>query len=58
MKRISPDTMRPLPPRYCMMASATVDLPQPDSPTMPTASPDITMRSKSTTAGISPARVK
>ena len=58
LNRISPDMMRPLLPRYCMMASATVDLPQPDSPTMPTASPGMTVRLKSTTAGISPARVK
>ena len=58
LNRISPDMMRPFLPRYCMIASATVDLPQPDSPTMPTASPGITVRLKSTTAGISPARVK
>ena len=55
---ISPDMTRPFLPMYCMIASATVDLPQPDSPTMPTASPGITVRLKSTTAGISPARVK
>ena len=41
-----------------MIASATVDLPQPDSPTTPTASPGMTLRLKSTTAGISPWRVK
>jgi hypothetical protein len=57
MKRISPPVMPPLRPMCCMMASATVDLPQPDSPTMPTASPGMTVRLKSTTAGISPARV-
>ena len=41
-----------------MIARATVDLPQPDSPTTPTASPGMTLRLKSTTAGISPWRVK
>ena len=51
---ISPRQMRPFLPRYCMMASATVDLPQPDSPTMPDASPGMSFRLKSTTAGISP----
>ena len=50
--------MRPFEPMYCMMASATVDLPQPDSPTIPCASPGISFMLKSTTAGISPARVK
>ena len=41
-----------------MMPSDTVDLPQPDSPTMPIASPGITVQEKSITAGISPRRVK
>ena len=41
-----------------MMPSDTVDLPQPDSPTMPIASPGITEQEKSITAGISPRRVK
>ena len=56
--RISPPTTEPLRPRNCMIASATVDLPQPDSPTMPCASPGMSSRLKSTTAGISPPRVK
>ena len=55
---IEPDMIRPLPPRYCITAMATVDLPQPDSPTRPTASPGCTVKEKSMTAGISPARVK
>ena len=55
--RISPPTMPPFFPMKFMMASATVDLPQPDSPTMPCASPGMSLRLKSTTAGISPARV-
>ena len=41
-----------------MMPSDTVDLPQPDSPTMPIASPGMTVQEKSITAGISPLRVK
>src|SRR6185436_1558142 len=41
-----------------MTASATVDLPQPDSPTRPIASPGMMVQEKSITAGISPARVK
>ena len=41
-----------------MMPSDTVDLPQPDSPTMPMASPGMTVQEKSMTAGISPLRVK
>jgi hypothetical protein len=57
LNRICPPVMPPFLPIYCMMASATVDLPQPDSPTIPTASPGITVRLKSTTAGTSPARV-
>ena len=36
-----------------MMASATVDLPQPDSPTSPIAWPGMTRQEKSMTAGIS-----
>ena len=57
LNRICPPVTAPFLPMYCMMASATVDLPQPDSPTMPTASPGMTLRLKSTTAGTSPARV-
>ena len=53
-----PLLMLPLPPMYCMMAMATVDLPQPDSPTSPMLSPLLTVREKSMTAGISPARVQ
>jgi hypothetical protein len=41
-----------------MTPSATVDLPQPDSPTRPMASPGITVQEKSITAGISRRRVK
>jgi hypothetical protein len=41
-----------------MMARATVDFPHPDSPTRPTLSPFPTVREKSITAGISPARVE
>jgi len=41
-----------------MTASATVDLPQPDSPTSPIASPGWTVQEKSMTAGISLSRVK
>ncbi len=41
-----------------MTPSATVDLPQPDSPTSPMASPGMTVQEKSITAGISPFRVK
>jgi hypothetical protein len=40
-----------------MIPKATVDLPQPDSPTRPTLSPASMVSEKSTTAGISPARV-
>ena len=40
-----------------MMASATVDFPQADSPTKPTISPDITVQSKPVTAGTSTAWV-
>ena len=46
------------PGRSRITASATVDLPQPDSPTSPIASPGMTLQEKSITAGISPARVK
>ncbi len=52
-----PLLMPPLDPMNCMMAIATVDLPQPDSPTIPMVSPGLTVNEKSTTAGISPARV-
>ena len=41
-----------------MTPRATVDLPQPDSPTRPSAWPGMTVAEKSITAGISPARVK
>ena len=41
-----------------MTPSATVDLPQPDSPTRPIASPGMTVQEKSITAGISRSRVK
>ena len=50
-----PLLIEPLVPMYCMIASATVDLPQPDSPTSPTLSPRSTVSEKSMTAGISPA---
>src|SRR5262245_20298807 len=53
-----PRLMAPLRPMYCMMAIATVDFPQPDSPTRPTLSPSSTVSEKSITAGISPARVE
>ena len=58
LKRMLPLLMAPLRPMCCMMAIATVDLPQPDSPTSPTLSPFSTVREKSITAGISPARVQ
>ena len=41
-----------------MTPSATVDLPQPDSPTRPRAWPGSTVAEKFITAGISPVRVK
>ena len=50
--------MRPFLPRSCITPSATVDLPQPDSPTSPIDSPAITVQEKSITAGISRRRVK
>src|SRR5690606_855016 len=53
-----PPTILPTLDRSRMMPSDTVDLPQPDSPTMPIASPGITLQEKSMTAGISPRRVK
>src|SRR6056297_141815 len=55
---IVPPTTRPFLPRSCITPSATVDLPQPDSPTRPTASPGMTETEKSITAGISRSRVK
>ncbi len=58
MKRIAPSVIRPLRPRSRITASATVDLPQPLSPTRPSASPGATEAEKFITAGISPARVK
>src|SRR5271157_2077309 len=57
-KRIEPPVILPTPGRSRITASATVDLPQPDSPTSPIASPGMTLQEKSITAGISPARVK
>src|SRR5688572_6771754 len=58
LKRIEPPTMRPLRPRSRITPRATVDLPQPDSPTRPSAWPGSTVAEKFITAGISPARVK
>src|SRR4051794_23869634 len=55
---IRPPTIFPMLDRSRMMPSDTVDLPQPDSPTMPIASPGMTVQEKSMTAGISPLRVK
>ena len=55
---IDPPTMRPLVPRSCITPKATVDLPQPDSPTSPNASPGMMVAEKSITAGISRRRVK
>ena len=43
---------------YATCLEATVDLPHPDSPTNPIASPGITVQEKSITAGISNNRVK
>ena len=51
-------TIFPFLPRSRMTARATVDLPQPDSPTSPMLSPGITVQEKSITAGISRRRVK
>src|SRR5512147_300698 len=53
-----PPTILPMLDRSRMMPRATVDLPQPDSPTMPIASPGMTVQEKSITAGISKARAK
>ena len=58
LKRMVPPVMRPFAPRSRITPSATVDLPQPDSPTSPIASPGITVQEKSITAGISRRRVK
>ncbi len=57
-KRMRPPTIFPTLERSRMMPSDTVDLPQPLSPTMPIASPGMTLQEKSITAGISPRRVK
>ncbi len=57
-KRTEPLVILPIPGKSRITASATVDLPQPNSPTSPIASPGMTFREKSITAGISPARVK
>src|SRR6476620_7233936 len=51
-------TILPTLERSRITPSDTVDLPQPDSPTMPIASPGITVQEKSITAGISPRLVK
>ncbi len=53
-----PLVMRPTVPRYCMTANATVDLPQPDSPTRPSASPWPSLKLMFGTTFISPARTK
>src|SRR5210317_653176 len=53
-----PPTTRPFTPKSCIIPKATVDLPHPDSPTKPTASPGWTVTEKSMTAGISRKRVK
>ena len=55
---IVPPVIFPMFDRSRMMPSATVDLPHPDSPTSPIASPGITLQEKSITAGISARRVK
>ena len=55
---IDPDTICPFLPRSRITPKATVDLPQPDSPTKPIASPAMTLQEKSITAGISRIRVK
>src|SRR5690606_25231711 len=57
LNRMDPPTIRPFLPRSRITPSATVDLPQPDSPTSPSASPGRTLTEKSITAGISPARL-
>src|SRR5689334_4995019 len=56
--RIRPPVNRPTPPRYFITAKATVDLPQPDSPTRPNASPCSSLNETPGTTLISPARVK
>src|SRR4051812_10235010 len=53
-----PPTILPTLERSRITPSDTVDLPQPDSPTMPIACPGITVQEKSITAGISPRLVK
>src|SRR5690606_39044914 len=58
LNRMRPPTILPTFDRSRMMPSDTVDLPQPDSPTIPIASPGITVQEKSITAGISPRLVK
>jgi hypothetical protein len=52
-----PPVSRPAPPRYFMIEKATVDLPQPDSPTSPIASPCCSVKLMPGTTLISPARV-
>src|SRR5262249_46639523 len=53
-----PLTRRPDPPRQRTTARATVDLPQPDSPTSPSASPGAISKLRSGTTLTSPARVQ
>ena len=55
---IDPLTIRPFTPKSCIIPNATVDFPQPDSPTSPIASPGCILQLKSITAGISRRRVK
>src|SRR3989442_10718678 len=52
-----PPVIRPARPRYRTIASATVDLPQPDSPTSPSASPAFSWKLSPGMTAISPARV-
>src|SRR5215475_14066411 len=55
-KRIRPPRTRPAGPRYRMTESTTVDFPQPDSPTRPSASPRPSVRLSFGTTLSSPAR--
>ena len=52
--RICPPATRPLPGSRPMAASAVVDLPEPDSPTMATVSPGMMVRCALRTAWTSP----
>ena len=56
-KRICPEDTRPFEASSPMAASAEVDLPEPDSPTIATVSPRITRMSESATAWTSPVPV-